>query len=134
MSIDWGEQLGKFFGTLEAVRQKRAQDAFTNAMRALQIYQTTDPYGQRDPNRLRALMGNSQQPSSSVFPVGNALFSTQPTATPPIATPFGGTAYVTSPEGGGAGGGGGMTPGGGGGGGGAWAGPGFEGSVPGTAA
>ena len=101
--------------------------------------QSLAPYSQSAwyqflPFIIQALMGNSQQPSSSVFPVGNALFSTQPTATPPIATPFGGTAYVTSPEGGGAGGGGGMTPGGGGGGGGAWAGPGFEGSVPGTAA
>src|SRR5947209_18604482 len=61
MSIDWGEQLGKFFGTLEAVRQKRAQDALTNAMRALQIYQTTDPYGQRGPNRSRALMGEVER-------------------------------------------------------------------------
>src|SRR2546427_12902518 len=61
MGIDWGTQLGQFFGTIEAVRQKRAQDAFTNAMRALQIYQTTDPYGQRDPNRLRALMGEVER-------------------------------------------------------------------------
>jgi len=72
MSIDWGEQLGKFFGTLEAVRQKRAQDAFTNAMRALQIYQTTDPYGQRDPNRLRALMGEVERTGTAggILPKG----------------------------------------------------------------
>src|SRR5438132_11859962 len=72
MGIDWGKQLGQFFGTLEAVRQKRAQDAFTNAMRALQIYQTTDPYGQRDPNRLRALMGEVERTGTAggILPKG----------------------------------------------------------------
>ena len=137
-------QSGKWFDEPWGIAQAPATfGAFSNAVLVGNTgsgsVQSLAPYSQSAwyqflPFIIQALMGNSQQPSSSVFPVGNALFSTQPTATPPIATPFGGTAYVTSPEGGGAGGGGGMTPGGGGGGGGAWAGPGFEGSVPGTAA
>jgi len=84
MSVDWVSGLGRLYAAIAAARQRKQQEAYTNALRAFELYRLVDPTLQRDPARARGLLSQVEESARGMRGMEKFQFPREPG---PVITP-----------------------------------------------